>query len=69
MHVLRAYFLNAQSKKRAYIVGKEHYDTGNDLFALMLDQRMIYSCGYWKDADNLDQAQVNKLDWCAENCI
>jgi cyclopropane-fatty-acyl-phospholipid synthase len=62
MHVLRAYFLNAQSKKRAYIVGKEHYDTGNDLFSLMLDQRMIYSCGYWKDADNLDQAQINKLD-------
>ena len=30
--------------------------------ALMLDQRMIYSCGYWKGADNLDQAQVNKLD-------
>ena len=62
IHVLRAYFLNAQSKKRAYIVGKEHYDTGNDLFSLMLDQRMIYSCGYWKDADNLDQAQINKLD-------
>ena len=62
LHVLRAYFLNAQSKKRAYIVGKEHYDTGNDLFALMLDQRMIYSCGYWDGANNLDQAQVNKLD-------
>ena len=62
LHVLRAYFLNAQSKKRAYIVGKQHYDTGNDLFSLMLDQRMIYSCGYWKGADNLDQAQVNKLD-------
>jgi len=62
LHVLRAYFSNAQSKKRAYIVGKQHYDTGNDLFSLMLDQRMIYSCGYWKGADNLDQAQVNKLD-------
>ena len=29
---IRAYFLNSQSKKRAYIVGKEHYDTGNDYF-------------------------------------
>ena len=61
-HVLKAYFLNAQSKKRSYIVGEEHYDTGNDLFSLMLDQRMNYSCGYWENADNLDQAQINKLD-------
>ena len=61
-HVLKAYFLNAQSKKRAYIVGEEHYDTGNDLFSLMLDQRMNYSCGYWENADNLDLAQINKLD-------
>ena len=59
---IRPYFLNSQSKKRAYIVGNEHYDTGNDLFSLMLDQRMIYSCGYWKNAKNLDQAQINKLD-------
>jgi len=62
MHFLKAYFFNAQSKKRAYIVGEEHYDTGNDLFSLMLDQRMNYSCGYWCNADNLDQAQINKLD-------
>ena len=62
MPVLRAYFFNSQSKNRAYIVGEEHYDTGNDLFSLMLDQRMNYSCGYWKNADNLDQAQINKLD-------
>jgi len=62
MHFLKAYFFNAQSKKRAYIVGEEHYDTGNDLFSLMLDQRMNYSCGYWSNADNLDQAQINKLD-------
>jgi cyclopropane-fatty-acyl-phospholipid synthase len=62
IHVLKAYFLNAQSKKRAYIVGTEHYDTGNDLFSLMLDQRMNYSCGYWQNAQNLDQAQINKLD-------
>jgi len=46
--LLRARFLNAQSVKRAYIVGEEHYDTGNDLFTLMLDKRMNYSCGFWK---------------------
>jgi len=60
--LLRAYLLNPQSKKRAYIVGKKHYDVGNDLFSLMLDKRMNYSCGYWRNAENLDQAQINKLD-------
>jgi len=28
----------------------------------MLDKRMNYSCGYWKDAKNLDEAQDAKLD-------
>ena len=60
--LLRAYLLNPQSKKRAYIVGEKHYDVGNDLFSLMLDERMNYSCGYWRNAENLDQAQINKLD-------
>jgi len=60
--LLRARFTNAQSKKRAYIVGEEHYDTGNDLFSLMLDERMNYSCGFWRDAKNLNQAQQEKLD-------
>jgi len=60
--LLRAYLLNPQSKKRAYIVGEKHYDVGNDLFVLMLDERMNYSCGYWRNAEILDQAQINKLD-------
>lgn len=62
MMLLRARFSNAQSAKRAYIVGEEHYDTGNDLFTLMLDERMIYSCGFWKEAESLNQAQEAKLD-------
>jgi cyclopropane-fatty-acyl-phospholipid synthase len=28
----------------------------------MLDKQMAYSCGYWRDAGNLDEAQENKLD-------
>ena len=28
----------------------------------MLDKRMTYTCGYWKNADNLDDAQEAKLD-------
>lgn len=53
---------NLQSNSRAHIVGKKHYDLGNDLFQRMLDKRMAYSCGYWKDAKDLDTAQENKLE-------
>jgi cyclopropane-fatty-acyl-phospholipid synthase len=56
------YLINMQSRRRAFIIGEKHYDLGNDLFRLMLDKRMNYSCGYWKDAASLDQAQENKLD-------
>jgi cyclopropane-fatty-acyl-phospholipid synthase len=61
LQVLATRVMNLQSRKRAWIVGKEHYDLGNDLFALMLDPYMQYSCGYWKKATNLDQAQQDKL--------
>ncbi|MFP1745902.1 cyclopropane fatty acyl phospholipid synthase [Lonsdalea quercina] len=64
--VLIARLTNLQSKKRAWIVGKEHYDLGNDLFSLMLDPYMQYSCGYWKDAETLEQAQENKLRMICE---
>jgi len=53
---------NMQNISRAFQVGKRHYDVGNDLFEKMLDKRLIYSCAYWKDAKNIDQAQEAKLD-------
>ncbi len=57
-----AYLTNLQSKSRAFHVGEKHYDVGNDLYEKMLDKRMTYTCGYWKDAKNLDDAQEAKLD-------
>jgi cyclopropane-fatty-acyl-phospholipid synthase len=62
LRIAGARLLNLQSKKRAWIVGKEHYDLGNDLFSRMLDPFMQYSCAYWKDAETLEQAQEAKLD-------
>jgi cyclopropane-fatty-acyl-phospholipid synthase len=53
---------NLQSKRMAFNNGERHYDLGNDLFINMLDKRMNYSCAYWKDAKNLDEAQENKLE-------
>jgi cyclopropane-fatty-acyl-phospholipid synthase len=59
---LRAKLLNLQRGRRAYAVGEHHYDLGNDLFQSMLGRRLVYSCGYWRYADNLDDAQEAKLD-------
>ena len=58
--------INRQRSRGAFKVGKQHYDLGNTLYECMLDERMIYSCGYWKDATNLEQAQEAKLDLIAQ---
>lgn len=58
----KAKLFNLQSQKRAFQVGEEHYDLGNDLFIAMLDKLMLYSCGYWKNAHNLDEAQEHKCE-------
>jgi cyclopropane-fatty-acyl-phospholipid synthase len=59
---LRARVFNRQSTSRAFEIGIRHYDLGNDLYRAMLDKRLAYTCGYWKDARNLDEAQEAKLD-------
>lgn len=58
---VRGRLLNLQ-RARVTEVGERHYDIGNDLYAAMLDKRMIYSCGYWAEATTLDAAQEAKLD-------
>ena len=59
---VRAKIFNPQSLGRAFEVGQRHYDLGNDLFVAMLGKSMTYSCGYWKDAKDLDSAEEAKLD-------
>jgi cyclopropane-fatty-acyl-phospholipid synthase len=59
---LRWRLFNHQSRRRAFQVGKQHYDIGNDIFEAMLDPTMSYSCGYWAAADDLAKAQRDKLD-------
>lgn len=53
---------NLQSVARAPMVAEQHYNTDNAMFARMLGPTMNYSCGYWKDAETLDEAQRNKMD-------
>lgn len=65
LHYARAKVINQQSGKRAWTVGRRHYDIGNDLYERMLDPLMTYSCGYWASADDLAAAQRDKLDLIA----
>ncbi|MEX0652032.1 MAG: cyclopropane fatty acyl phospholipid synthase [Candidatus Paceibacterota bacterium] len=65
LHMLRARILNLQNVSRAFKVGEEHYDVGNNLYNKMLDRRLVYTCGYWSGtprASTLDEAQFAKLD-------
>jgi cyclopropane-fatty-acyl-phospholipid synthase len=62
-HLLKARLLNRQTRRRAWLVGQQHYDLGNDFYRAMLDARMTYTCGYWAGgAATLDQAQEAKLE-------
>jgi len=59
---LKARLVNLQSRRRAFQVGEQHYDIGNDVFEAMLDEQMIYSCAYWQHAKTLGEAQQHKLE-------
>ncbi len=59
---VKSQLINEQNKRRAFHIGKAHYDAGNDLYTAMLDKRLVYTCGYWAEATNLDEAQEAKLD-------
>ena len=62
LQVAKASARNRQTVRRARRNAGAHYNIGNDLYERMLDKRMIYSCGYWRRADDLEQAQEHKLE-------
>jgi cyclopropane-fatty-acyl-phospholipid synthase len=59
---IKAAISNRQKVRHAKRHASFHYDIGNDLYELMLDKRMVYSCAYWEGAKTLDEAQEEKLD-------
>lgn len=62
LFILSTKIFNLQTKSKSKEVGRRHYDLGNELFQKMLDPYMNYSCGYWKKAGNLNEAQEAKMD-------
>ncbi len=59
---LRSYFQNQQSRTRSKKVAIQHYDLGNEFYATLLDPYNQYTCAYFKDTDDLDLAQEQKLE-------
>lgn len=56
-----AWFLNMQTRQRSKRVAREHYDLGNEFYEAFLDPYNQYTCGYFKDTDDLNEAQEKKL--------
>ena len=59
---LGALLRNGQTRRASARDISAHYDLGYELFSKTLDRRMAYSCGYWRDAHTLDEAQEAKLE-------
>ena len=60
--MLAARLQNRQSMARSAQVADTHYDLPIEVHEATYDKRLTGSCGYWKNADTLDQAQEDKLD-------
>lgn len=59
---LEATLLNRQSRTRSKQVIDIHYNLSNEMYRAMLGETMAYTCGYWKAANTLDEAQYAKYD-------
>jgi cyclopropane-fatty-acyl-phospholipid synthase len=60
IHELRG---RRHSRVRDQAAVRFHYDVGNEFYALWLDRTMVYSCAYFKSADDtIEEAQYAKLD-------
>jgi len=52
------------TRRNSRISIAHHYDVGNDFYRLWLDPEMVYSCAYFRDAEqSLAAAQRDKLDY------
>jgi cyclopropane-fatty-acyl-phospholipid synthase len=54
---------NLHTRKNDSAAIRYHYDVSNDFYGLWLDERMVYSCAYFKSGEeSIGEAQVQKLD-------
>jgi cyclopropane-fatty-acyl-phospholipid synthase len=53
---------NLQTRAGSKKIARQHYDRSPELYMSFLDPYNQYTCGYFKNTDNLDKAQEQKLD-------
>lgn len=58
----RRHLHTKRSDRRAI---SHHYDVGNDFYEIVLGPSMVYSCAYWEDGGDLEDAQRDKLELIA----
>ncbi len=59
---LQALLFNRQSRTLSREVAEQHYDLDSELFMSFLDPYNQYSCAYFNGTDDLNKAQLNKMD-------
>lgn len=62
LNTFKARLFNMQTIDRSKRVAQRHYDLSNEFYESMLGPRMQYTCGYWRRAQSLAEAQEHKLD-------
>jgi cyclopropane-fatty-acyl-phospholipid synthase len=63
LQALRSWHPGSNTVRRARPRAQHHYDLGNDFYRLWLDERMVYTCAYFPDAEtDLERAQEAKLE-------
>ena len=62
LYYLYSKIFNRQNVARSMQVAERHYNIGNDIYMAFLDKYNQYTCGYFKDTQDLDAAQEKKLN-------
>lgn len=60
------------SKAQDERIVREHYDRGNDFFEAFLGERMIYTCGIFRngpDEETLEESQDNKMNLVCQKLL
>ena len=56
-------FKNKNTREKSKKNISSHYDLGNELFSLWLDESLTYSCGIFNSThETLEEAQINKYN-------
>ena len=63
---MRAHVSNLQSRKRAAAVAAEHYDLDYRLYENFLGPYNQYTCCFFDGTEDLEQAEINKLEIISE---